>query len=127
MRQSRIVAVTGGRDYRDRGTLYRVLDAERDTDGVSVLVHGGCRSGADALAHEWAKERRVSVRVFQADWDTHGRAAGPMRNRGMLREANPHLLIAFPGGRGTADCVSAARHLRIPVLEVGAAPDRGTP
>lgn len=120
--RSRIVAVCGGRDFRDRDNVYRVLDAERDTDGVSVIVHGGCRSGADALAHQWATGRRVSVRVFPADWGAHGRAAGPIRNRKMLRETTPHLLIAFPGGRGTADCVNAARRLHIPVLEIPATP-----
>jgi hypothetical protein len=67
------------------------------------------------------KEVYVSV----ADWDSHGKAAGPMRNRTMLAGvnspvSNADLLIAFKGGRGTADCVRQARELGIPVIEVPA-------
>lgn len=118
MKQSRIVAVTGGRDYRDRATLYRVLDAEAATDGIAVLVHGGCPSGADALADAWAEERKVSRRIFRADWSKHGPAAGPIRNGEMLRATNPHVLIAFPGGVGTADCVCRAEGMGIPVVRL---------
>ncbi len=128
MKRSRIVAVCGGRDYRDRDEVYRVLDAELATDGVAVVVHGGCRSGADYYAHQWAMDRRVSRRVYYADWDREGRAAGPIRNRRMLADTNPCLLIAFPGGKGTADCIAAARHFDIPVMEIkpsGSAPGEG--
>jgi len=113
---SRIIAVTGGRDYRDRATVFRVLDAERNTDGVTLLVHGGA-NGADLLADEWAVSRKVNRRVYYADW-SHGLSAGPRRNANMLRESDPHLLVAFPGGRGTANCVTQAERMGIRVLRI---------
>ena len=56
------------------------------------------------------------MRRFPADWDAHGKAAGPMRNAAMLEAAReeaqqtgqPLLVAAFPGNTGTADMVRKA-------------------
>ncbi len=61
-----------------------------------------------------------SPEVYEADWHEHGRAAGPIRNARMIAEGRPDLVIAFPGGRGTADMVSRARKAGIEVREVSA-------
>jgi hypothetical protein len=53
-----------------------------------------------------------------ADWNTHGRAAGPIRNQRMLDEVKPELVVAFPGGRGTADMVRRAREAGVNVYLV---------
>lgn len=92
--------VTGGRDYRDKERLYRVLDAFRHE--FDVLRHGGAR-GADTLAHTWAQDRGVQTDRMPAEWKRLGRAAGPIRNQEMIDKApRPILCIAFPGGDGTA-------------------------
>ena len=49
------------------------------------------------------------IELFPADWKVRGRAAGHIRNQQMLDEGRPHLVVAFPGGRGTADMVRRAR------------------
>lgn len=61
------------------------------------------------------------VTMFTADWDKHGKSAGPIRNQAMLSGTIgdlADLLIAFPGGRGTEDCIRQADLLGIPLLEV---------
>ena len=83
----------------------------------TVIIHGAAK-GADSLASEWAALNEVKEEVFPADWKTHGRAAGPIRNQQMLDEGKPDLVIAFPGGRGTADMVKRARKAGIEVMEV---------
>ena len=92
----------------DRDWLFRDLDAFRSTRGVTIII-SGCARGADTLGIEWAEARGIEVGRFPADWDTHGRAAGPIRNQRMLDEGKPDLVVAFPGGRGTADMVRRAR------------------
>jgi hypothetical protein len=99
------VLVCGGRDYADRTAVILALDSLRD---VTLIVHGGA-PGADSLAGEWAKISGVEVRVYPADWARHGNAAGPIRNGHMLEVECPDLVVAFPGGRGTDDCVRQAR------------------
>lgn len=75
---------------------------------MTLLIHGDAR-GADRLAARWAVQNGVPVKAFPANWRAHGLAAGPMRNEQMLVEGMPQLVIAFPGGRGTADMVRRVR------------------
>lgn len=82
------------------------------------VIHGAAR-GADTLAHEWAAHHEIPVDVYPADWQAHGRAAGPIRNARMLEEGKPDVVVAFKGGRGTADMVRRARASGVPVVEVG--------
>lgn len=109
------VLVCGGRDFDDFGSLNRELHRH----DVSVVIHGNAR-GADWLADRWARANAVDRLAFPADWETHGRAAGPKRNQRMLDEGRPDLVIAFPGGRGTADMVRRARKAGVKVIEVSA-------
>ncbi len=77
-------------------------------DRERVIIHGGA-TGADNLATRYATEHGCEVRIFAARWDLHGRSAGPRRNLWMLAQGKPHIVIAFPGGRGTADMVHKAQ------------------
>lgn len=111
------VLVCGGRHYANREVLFKVLDLAHDANPIECLIHGAAR-GADALADEWASDRGVFRQPFPADWEAFGNAAGPMRNRRMLVTGKPHLVIAFPGGAGTADMVRKARLAGVPVATV---------
>jgi len=53
--------------------------------------------------------------TFDAEWHRHGKRAGPIRNQRMLEEGQPDLIVAFPGGHGTADMVRRARQAGIEV------------
>jgi hypothetical protein len=102
------LAVTGGRDYSDSAHEFRLLDEIHAAHPVTELCQGGA-SGADRFAKVWAESRGVACQTFVADWDAHGNAAGPMRNKRMCdyvasREGRK-MLLALPGNRGTADCV----------------------
>jgi hypothetical protein len=107
------ILVCGGRDYFDAERIDRVLD----TLGPSLVIHGDAR-GADALAANWAVKRGVPHKPYPADWHYHGKSAGPIRNRLMLKEGKPQLVVAFPGGAGTADMVGAAMQAGVPVVEL---------
>lgn len=104
------VLVTGGRNYLNQKRVWEVLDGL----AITELLHGGCR-GADNLAANWAKDRGVTATVYLPDWRSFGPSAGPMRNERMIREGKPDLVVAFPGGDGTADCVQRAHNAHIPV------------
>lgn len=106
--------VTGGRRYKDVIRVYEVLSAAKPTE----IVQGGA-SGADRLAREWAHVHKVPCFTHHANWATAGAKAGPIRNAEMIA-AGADLVIAFPGGYGTADCVRKARAAGITVLEVSA-------
>lgn len=111
------VLVCGGRDYADREAVWRELDAIRSQNGDLCVIEGGA-GGADGLARDWARTHNGATKTFRATWSLHGKAAGPIRNQRMIDEGKPHLCLAFPGGKGTADMVRRARAARVPVLEI---------
>lgn len=97
------VLVCGGRDFADRDRVFNALD-KLNPDSI---VQGGAR-GADALAVQWASARGIPYTTIAARWRLYGGAAGPIRNQAMLDLCKPDLVLAFPGGRGTADMVTRA-------------------
>ena len=114
------VVVTGGRRYADRGVVYDALDEIHAGRWVGLLAHGACvYGGADILAEEWAKDREVPYMGVPAKWKTgtHGRGEGMIRNGHMLDLVRPDLVVAFPGGNGTADCIKQAKQRNIEVKE----------
>jgi predicted Rossmann-fold nucleotide-binding protein len=105
--------IAGGRDYH-------LTDADRaflDQLGVTEVVCGGA-PGADTGGAEWARTRGLPVRYFPADWNTYGRAAGPIRNRQMAEYCR-EAVVLFPGGRGTASMRGIALELGLRVITPG--------
>lgn len=111
------VLVCGGRHYQNFRRVFEVLNAQNKHYPISCIINGGC-AGADTFAADWAKAGPILCQTFKADWYAHGDAAGPIRNQQMLDEGKPDLVIAFPGGRGTADMLRRARAAGIAVQEV---------
>lgn len=122
--------VCGGRDYRDRARVWKIMDAAVERLGLTAIVQGGQVStdletgekhGADWLAKEWAAERLLQCETFYADWERLGRSAGPARNQKMLDQAKPDFCIAFPGSRGTEDMCRRSAEAGLKVHRIDAA------
>ena len=109
------VLVCGGRNYVDE---YMVDLAIWSLDSSNLtIIHGGAR-GADSLAGQIAEAKGIPVEVHHADWETHGKAAGFIRNQKML-DSGVHMVLAFPGGAGTEDMKRRAKDAGVLVLEIG--------
>ena len=104
--------VCGGRTYDDREALDRALGLLP----ITLLIHGGA-PGADRLAGRWAHDHAVPYLVYFAEWNRYGRSAGNLRNTRMLVEGKPNVVIAFPGGNGTADMIRQARAAGVPIIQ----------
>jgi len=110
------VLVCGSRSFDDAELIRQVLNGVFwGTYDPRCVIHGGAQ-GADTLAGEWAQGFGIGskTQVYPADWERHGRAAVPIRNRQMLAQANPDLVVAFidkplEQSKGTADMVRIAR------------------
>ena len=142
--RSLVIAAGGGRDLRwsDQRVAAELLAHSRGRV-VHLLLHGDAR-GADAAIARAAHQLGWSARVMAAEWRRYGRAAGPVRNRQMVElaiaRAERHsapglsssvLVVAFPGGVGTASLLQQARRMAcrspvpIAVVEVSPAADPG--
>ena len=101
--------ICGGRNFADQAMFDDVMSRLMEMWGCpECVVHGGA-TGADAMAGKWASQMAIGAIEVKADWQLHGPAAGPIRNELMLTDHKPKRVIAFPGGKGTADMVTRAR------------------
>lgn len=126
----RTILVCGGRAFgktlQEREAVFATLDDVHAEEPVRLVVHGNAQ-GADRAAKAWANVRGVPERGYDPDWGSvdhpkavvrehprgglYNAAAGVVRNQHMLnRHPDISLVIAFPGGKGTADmCRRAGR------------------
>lgn len=113
------ILITGSRNWTDAQTLDEALSHFHDAHPNAVLVSGACPTGADRLAEEAWESWGGTVERHPADWDRHGKAAGPLRNQEMV-DLGADICVAFPlpDSRGTKHCMGAAERAGIPVLTV---------
>ena len=104
------ILVCGGRDFSDFELLDKVLMSfENCAMGpISAIIHGDAR-GADSIAGAWARVNNKEEIPFPANWEKHGKAAGPIRNAEMLLQTRPCCVVAFPGGIGTSDMIKRSK------------------
>ena len=100
----RWVLICGGRSYSNAEAVNAALSA-LSPPPTAVLTGGA--PGADSLGARWAHANGVRTIIIYADWHKHGRAAGPIRNAKLV-SLRPALVLAFPGGRGTASLIALA-------------------
>tara|TARA_B100000949_G_C14020656_1_gene341131 strand:+ start:298 stop:645 length:348 start_codon:yes stop_codon:yes gene_type:complete len=109
------ILVCGSREWTDKNKIKKELSKYSKED---VLIHGGCR-GADKLAGEVGKELGMKIEVYYADWKTHGKKAGPLRNQQMLDEGKPDKVYAFhediDSSKGTKDMVNRAKKEKLEI------------
>ena len=110
------VLVCGGSAFKDKKSLYRKLDEVHENGHISLIINGGAR-GADYFSSQWAKERNVPLRIFKADWKNLGQKAVFALNNDMLSEAQPDVVIAFPGGDVTEDMIRMANSAGVKVIK----------
>lgn len=128
------ILITGGRNYGQKQEVWGdetvwfdnpveiayfndTLDAIHRRKPITCIVHGGAK-GADTLAKLWAQDNNVEQKEYLPDWNRHGVYAGPLRNAEMM-DLNKDLqcVIAFPGGKGTKNCIGQAKTRKINVLK----------
>lgn len=98
--------IAGSRDFNDYDQVLITLSS---LDFQVTEIVSGCCRGPDQLGEMYAKEYKVPVKKFPADWNQHGKAAGPIRNRQMAEYSD--ALVAFwdHNSRGTKNMIDEAR------------------
>lgn len=117
------VLVCGGRDFTDYELLssYLIETFVRNLlDPEDVTIISGHAKGADKLGEKFANANGCKLLIFPADWDKHGKAAGPIRNQRMLHEGQPDLVVAFPtnSSKGTWHMIKIAEAAGVRTLVV---------
>jgi hypothetical protein len=84
---------------------------------ITVVLSGGAM-GVDRMGEKWAEEHDLPLDLYPANWDLHGKAAGPIRNARMAENAD--ALVAFWDGesRGTKNMIDEAKKRELKVMVV---------
>lgn len=69
------------------------------------------------MACVYGADNFIRVEEYPADWARFGKSAGYLRNKQMLEEGKPDLVVAFPGGRGTANMIAIAMKAGVKVID----------
>lgn len=102
------VIIAGGREGFDEETVFEILNVAAIDIEITEVV-SGCAPGVDELGQLWASERGIPVKRFPADWNQHGKAAGPIRNEQMANYADALIAIWDGKSRGTGDMIKRAK------------------
>ena len=113
-RQGMKVIVAGGRDWYIAEPGAHCLERTLDGLGATLVITGGAR-GIDTAALKLARALEYPTHVEHADWNFAGPFAGPIRNAKMAEMGD--VLIAFPGGKGTANMVHQMEKLGKKVID----------
>ena len=99
------IGVVGSRSFTDFWRMVNELD-KLDLSVTDVIVSGGCPKGADYLAERYARYRKHPVKIFPADWNKYGKAAGLKRNLEIIDYCD--MVVVFWDGisRGSAHVIS---------------------
>lgn len=84
---------------------------------IEEIVSGGAK-GVDTSAELYAKNHNLPFTLFSADWDTHGKKAGPLRNELMAEYADALLLIWDGVSKGSSNMKKNMLRLNKPVYEI---------
>lgn len=99
-----IYAIVGSRSFDDYTVMKRILDSKQ----ITGIVSGGAY-GADKLSERYAAENNIPMKIHYANWDKYGKAAGMIRNKYIIDDAD--VVVAFWDGKskGTEDSIKYAR------------------
>ncbi len=113
--------IAGGRYLDDVALIRRALGSAHALKPITVLIHGG--NGALGItAEDWAREMRLHVVRYPANWRELGKRAEAIRNVFMLEDSRPDLLLALPGGTDPADLINSAFGAQVPVIDAAGKP-----
>lgn len=90
------LAIVGGRDFDNFPFLEKTLNDFNIPASIDMIVSGGAK-GVDELAIQYANKYNIKSTIYKADWKTHGKSAGYIRNK--IIWDNSDYIIAFWDGK----------------------------
>jgi predicted Rossmann fold nucleotide-binding protein DprA/Smf involved in DNA uptake len=107
------VVIAGSRSVKDYRQL---LTALLHSNFEITEVVCGMAIGTDKLGEKWARVNNIPVKEMPADWNKHGKPAGPIRNRQMAEYADAAIVLWDAKSPGTLNMISEMNKLNKPIF-----------
>lgn len=109
------VIIAGTRIFKDFEKLSIHCDKILSNVETHIEIVCGGATGADELGKMYALKHFYPLKMFPANWDKHGKAAGPIRNEQMAIYAD--ALICFWDGesRGSKNMIELAKEYKLKI------------
>lgn len=118
------ILITGSRDWTNRTPIDNALTALAAANAFferpTIIVHGACPTGADAIADAWTRWHAqrsplITAERHPANWQTNGKRAGFIRNAHMVNlGADACFAFIKDGSRGASHTAALAEQAGIP-------------
>lgn len=110
--------IAGSRSIKEYHIVAGIID---NLPWTITEVISGAAPGVDTVGANWAINRRIPLISMPADWDTHGKAAGYIRNEKMAKEADACLIIWDGISKGSKHMIDIAvkQGLHLCVVNLG--------
>lgn len=105
--------IAGSRDIHDAGVVHKAITESGFK--ITQVVSGGA-PGVDYVGEALAQQHGMDLKIFPADWKTHGKAAGPIRNKQMAKYADALIAVWDGQSRGTKNMIEEMQRLGKPVF-----------
>lgn len=103
------LAIVGCRHYQNYYSFEDIVNAYIARNGKPSLIISGGASGVDTLAERYAAQHSIPIVIFEAQWNVHGKKAGPMRNRQIVDACTHMLALPSQSSVGTYDSINKAK------------------
>ncbi len=115
---------SGSRHYTNYNDFCFAVDQIINIYGYPIRVisgghtdkHGNVKPGTDTLAWKWATQNNIEIVEYEAEWNKYGRAAGPIRNKLIVRDSEVILAFVAPNSIGTRNTISLAQ--KVPSIRI---------
>lgn len=101
------VLIAGSRTIHDKQYVFACINS-LNLD-ITEIVSGGA-PGVDALGEEYARANNIPIRQFFPDWIKHGKKAGVLRNKEMVKYADFVIVIWDGCSKGALSTIREAIH-----------------
>lgn len=112
------IIVAGSRHITNQNIVFMILDDARaklskNKTPITEIICGEAK-GVDILGSQWAKSKSIPVVSFPAEWDKHGKKAGPIRNKQMGDYADSLIAIWDGESFGTKNMIDIMKKMNKP-------------
>lgn len=90
-----------------------LLQSILDSNFIISEVVSGKANGIDKLGEQFAHDLNIPVKYFPADWNTHGKSAGYIRNTEMAKYADQLIAIWDNISPGTKHMINIAKQYNL--------------